>query len=249
MRVWELLNKALKIIYPRTTNGPVRQMFPLFLGVLAFLGASTIGSSSSYIKLVPSTTTVIQGERFAIDVYAQAHVPVNALDVTIAYAPEAISIISVDKAQSVLTIWTKEPEIKADTITLSGGTFRRGFVGEHLVATIKVEAKHTGSTEFFIKNAELLAGDGQGTKVAVSGTGESSKTSFIIYDESESPESIVAKVEFKINADIDGDGKVTLRDISSFMAAWSSKDQTYDFNQDGKMNFVDFSIILAKSFF
>lgn len=224
-------------------------MFPLFLGVLALLGASVVGSGTSYIKLVPSTTTVIAGERFTIDVFAQAHVPVNALDVTIAYAPEAISIISVDKAQSVLTIWTKEPEINKDTIVLSGGTFRRGFVGEHLVATIKVEAKNTGSTEFFIKNAELLAGDGQGTRVAVSGTGSNNKTSFVIFDENESPESIVAKVELKINADIDGDGEVTIKDISAFMSAWSSKSQNYDFNEDGKMNFVDFSIILAKSFF
>jgi hypothetical protein len=224
-------------------------MFPLFLGVLTVLGASVIGGSGSYIKLVPSTTTVLEGERFTIDIYAQARVPVNALDVTIAYAPEAISVISVDKGQSVLTIWTKEPQINKDTITLSGGTFRRGFVGEHLIASIKVEAKQTGNTEFFIKNAELLAGDGQGTKVPVSGTGESNKTSFVIYNESDSPESIIAKVDFKINADIDSDGAVTLKDVSVFMSAWKSKSQEFDFNSDGKMNFVDFSIILAKSFF
>jgi hypothetical protein len=249
MKLWQRIKSLFVKRHQGAANGNVRNMFPLVLGVLAVLGASVVGSSSSYIKLVPSTTAVIQGERFTIDVYAVASVPVNALDVTIAYAPEAISIISVDKGQSVLTIWTKEPEINPNTIVLSGGTFRRGFIGEHLVASIKVEAKHTGSTEFFIKNAELLAGDGLGTKVAVSGTGETNKTSFVIYDQNSSPESIVASVELKINADIDGDGEVTLKDVSSFMAAWNNKSNNYDFNKDGRMNFVDFSIILAKSFF
>jgi hypothetical protein len=224
-------------------------MFPLVLGFLAFLGAQAISSNSSYIKLVPSTSTVLEGERFFIDIYAGAHVPVNAIDLTISYLPEAVEVISVDKAQSVLTIWTKEPEINSNTIKLSGGTFRRGFIGEHLIATIKVEAKNTGSTEFLVSSAELLAGDGKGTPVSVTGTGEASKKTFVIYDQNEDPSKIAASVGLKIVTDIDGDGEVTLRDISSFMASWHNEDVKYDFNADGKMNFVDFSIILAKSFF
>lgn len=234
----------------RAKNAPtVRPMFPLVFGLLAFLGAAVVGSESSYIKLVPSTTAVLAGERFSIDIYANAHVPVNALDLTISYLPEAVEVLSVDKAQSVLTIWTKEPTINDRTITLSGGTFRKGFIGEHLVATIKVEAKYTGNTEFLVSNAELLAGDGLGTPVKVSGTGDASKQTFYIYDENEDPAKITANLGINITADIDGDGEVTLRDVSAFMVSWSNRDKTYDFNSDGRMNFVDFSIILAKSFF
>jgi hypothetical protein len=224
-------------------------MFPLVFGILAFLGASVVSSESSYIKLVPSATTVMAGERFSIDIYANAHVPVNAIDLTITYLPEAVKVISVDKAQSVLTIWTKEPTISNSTITLSGGTFRRGFVGEHLIATIKVEAKFSGNTEFLVSQAELLAGDGLGTPVKVSGTGDASKQTFYIYDENEDPSKITANLGLNITADIDGDGEVTLSDVSTFMVSWSNRDKTYDFNSDGRMNFVDFSIILAKSFF
>ncbi len=236
-------------LLPRQKSSTVRQMFPLVLGLLAFLGAQSIATQGSFIRLAPSATTVLQGERFSIDIYANAHVPVNAVDVTIEYLPEAIEVLSVDKAQSVLTIWTKEPEITTNTIALSGGTFRRGFIGEHLLATIKVQAKYTGKTEFMVKNAELLAGDGKGTPVSVTGIGDASKKSFVIYDENEDPAKITANIGVKITADIDGDGEVTLRDISSFMASWHTKDVTYDFNSDGRMNFVDFSIILAKSFF
>jgi len=246
--VGNIITSFFKLL-PRQKSSTVRQMFPLVLGLLAFLGAQSIATQGSFIRLAPSATTVLQGERFSIDIYANAHVPVNAVDVTIEYLPEAIEVLSVDKAQSVLTIWTKEPEITNNTIALSGGTFRRGFIGEHLLATIKVQAKHTGKTEFMVKNAELLAGDGKGTPVSVTGVGDASKKSFVIYDENEEPSKITANIGVKITTDIDGDGEVTLRDISSFMASWHAKDVTYDFNSDGRMNFVDFSIILAKSFF
>ena len=227
----------------------VKYMFPLVLGFVAVLSAAVINTSSSYIRLEPSQSEVMAGDRFSIDVYASAHVPVNALDIEIEYLPDVVTVLSIDKAQSVLTIWTEEPVIGTKTITLSGGTFRRGFVGEHLVATIKVEAKSSGQTEFMVSQAQLLAGDGKGTPVAVTGTGDASRTSFYIYDQDEDPAKISANLDLRINPDIDGDGNVSLRDISSFMSAWHSRQGNYDFNSDGRMNFIDFSIILAKSFF
>ena len=224
-------------------------MFPLFLGFLSVLSASVISTDKSYVRLEPSQTAVMQGERFSIDIYASAHVPVNAIDVEIQFSPDKVEIISVDKAQSVLTVWTQEPTVTGSMITLGGGTFRRGFVGEHLVATIKAEAKVNGVTEFLVSDAQLLAGDGRGTPVSVSGTGNESKQSFYIYDQDEDPSAISANLGVNITADINRDGVVTLKDISAFMAAWNTKSQVHDFNSDGKMNFVDFSIILAKSFF
>lgn len=246
------LRKLFYFFSPRletSTGTTVRYMFPLVLGFLAVLSASVVSSEKSYVRLEPSQTAVMQGERFTIDVYASAHVPVNAIDITIDFSNDKVEVISVDKAQSVLTVWTQEPTIKGSTITFGGGTFRRGFVGEHLVASIKAEAKVNGVTEFLVSQAQLLAGDGKGTPVAVSGTGSESKQSFYIYDQDEDPTAISASLGVNITADIDGDGKVTLRDISAFMSAWSDKTKVHDFNSDGKMNFVDFSIILAKSFF
>jgi len=240
--------KKITNLRPHSSAGTVQYMFPLFIGVAAILGASLISAEQSYIKLVPSKTAVMKGDNFSIKVYASAHVPVNAIDVNIDFSPGTVEVISVDKGQSVLTIWTKEPEVKGNTISLSGGTFRKGFVGEHLIATIKLKATTQGKTEFLIKNANLLAGDGKGTPVLVSITESSSKASFYIYDQSEDLSKISANVGIIINTDIDGDGKVTLKDISSFMAAWNSESATYDFNNDGRMNFIDFSIILSTSF-
>jgi hypothetical protein len=248
MKYLKNIFKNFRLRKSNSTAPTVRYMFPLVLGVVAILSASVISTESSYIRLESSQTSVMIGERFSIDVYASAHVPVNALDITINFNPDMVEVTGVDKAQSVLTVWTEEPTIRENSITMGGGTFRRGFVGEHLVATIKAEAKFNGMTEFIVKEAELLAGDGKGTPVTVTGTGEGSKRSFLIYDQDDSPDSISAEFGLNINPDIDGDGKVTLKDISAFMAAWHQESKIYDFNNDGKMNFRDFSIILAKSF-
>ncbi len=247
-----LIEIARTILQPflRPKSLTVRYMFPVVLSLAAILGASAISSvDSSYVRLNPSKTIVMSGEQFYIEVYAYAHVPVNALDIAIQFDPNSLDIMSVDKAQSVLTIWSQEPKVQNNSITFGGGTYRRGFIGEHLIATIKVKAKSSGKTEFLIKNAQFLAGDGKGTPVLLTQDPENSEKSFIIYNQNEDPAKISADFGLGISADIDGDGTVTLKDISSFMAAWYSGGITYDFNNDSKMNFIDFSIILARSFF
>jgi hypothetical protein len=244
--IWKRYLKSRQIRRVAT----VRYMFPLVFGMVAILGATAItGFNSSYIKLTPSETLVENGETFSIAVFASAHVPVNAVDIEIAFSSKDVEIISVDKGQSVLTIWKEDPIIGKNSIKISGGTFRRGFIGEHLVATIKVKAKYNGQTEFLVSNVRLLAGDGKGTKVAVSESDPNSRTSFYIYDQNQDPAKISAEITVRINEDINGDGRITLADISAFLSAWHNKSTTYDFNDDKKMNFSDFSIILAKSFF
>lgn len=240
----------LRSYFLPTEKRPVRRMFPILVGFLAFLGASTISSlDSSYIKLTPSQSVVMSGETFYIEVFAYAHVPVNALDVTLEFDEASLEILSVDKGQSVLTLWTEEPAVEGSRITLSGGTYRRGFLGEHLVATVKAKAKGSGKAEFKVSDAVLLAGDGSGKPVSLARNTEESAKSFVIYNQNEDPRTLQASLNVGISADIDGDGVVTLKDISTFMSAWYSGEKRYDFNNDAKMNFIDFSIILARSFF
>ncbi len=231
-----------------TRSGTIKFMFPMIFGALVIFGASVISSDKSYVKLISSQSTVMQGENFSIKVYANANVPVNAVDVSIQFSQDKVEVLGVNKGESVLTVWTEEPSVKNGLIKLSGGTFKRGFLGEHLIATINAKALISGQTEFLVQNAVLLAGDGLGTSVSVDTTKSKTSSSFYIYDQSEDPSKISAKLALSINADIDGDGNVSLKDVSAFMSNWYSQNMVYDFNADGKMNFVDFSIILAKSF-
>lgn len=233
----------------RARVGTVRFMFPAMVLAAAALGAAVVTSTeASYVRLESSATTVEAGQRFSIDVYAYAHVPVNAVDITLRFDGRAVEVVEVDRGQSVLTIWTEDPIVESDRVILRGGTFRRGFVDEHKIATIDLQAKHTGQSTFSATDIVLLAGDGAGSAVSVAESAGQT-VSLYVYDENTSPESIGVDVAVDIITDIDGDGAVTLRDISAFMAAWHNRDRIFDFNNDGRMSFRDFSIILANFFF
>lgn len=233
----------------KTRIGTIRFMFPALVSLTAVLGAAAITATDiSYIKLSTSQTTVEAGSQFSIDVFAYAHVPVNAVDITLQFDGDAVEVLGVDRGQSVLTIWTEEPVVKNDKVILRGGTFRKGFIREHKIATIELKAKGTGQSQFVATDVVLLAGDGAGSPVSVADA-NTSTVSLYIYDENTNPENIGVDVAINIITDIDGDGEVTLKDISSFMSAWTNKSKIYDFNDDGRMTFRDFSIILANFIF
>ena len=132
-------------------------------------------------------------------------------------------------------------------MSLSGGTFRKGFIGEHKIATLELKAKQSGQSTFSTADVQLLAGDGKGTPVKTAEADDSS-LSFYVYDATTDPAAIGVTVGVDIKTDLDGDGKVSLKDVSSFMGAWSNSSHVYDFDGDGRMSFKDFSIILADVF-
>jgi hypothetical protein len=226
----------------------VKTMFSL-LSIALLLGAAAIsGNTASYIRLQTDKTSVKAGDHFMLDVYAYASVPVNAIDVTLKFKEGTVDVVGIDKGQSVLTIWTQEPKVEKDKVVISGGTFRNGFVGEHKIITLDLVAKQTGQSTFSASDVQLLAGDGKGTPVKTAES-DASSVSFYVYDEkSADPSKIAINVSVGIVSDIDGDGKVSLKDVSSFMGAWANSSHIYDFNGDGKMTFGDFSIILADVF-
>lgn len=229
-------------------KGTVRYMFSSVFSIALLLGAAALTSTDvSYVRLEASQTTIKAGDQFYIDVYAYAHVPVNAVDVTLEFDDNSVSVLGVDTGQSVLTIWTEEPTVKGNQVVLRGGTFRKGFITEHKIATVNMQAKKTGQSSFLASEVVLLAGDGQGTPVAVAES-TNSNVNLYIYDQNTEPGSIGINVEIKIVTDINGDGKVTLQDVSVFMSAWSTKSRIFDFNSDGRMTFKDFSIILSDLF-
>jgi hypothetical protein len=233
----------------RSRNGTVRFMFPALISFAAILGAAAITSEDvSYVRLETSDATIEAGKPFSVDVFAYAHVPVNAVDITLQFDSSSVEVTGVDTGQSVITIWTQEPAIEDEKVILRGGTFRNGFLQEHKIATINLKGRKIGQSLLQATDIMLLAGDGAGSPVAVAEV-SGSEVSLYIYDENTSPENIAIAVSVNLITDIDGDGKVTLRDISAFMGSWHSKNKLYDFNGDGRMTFRDFSIILASYFF
>lgn len=239
------LTQFIKKRRPVPPNRTVRYMFSLaFLLVLVLSVASVVGSSKSAIVLETNQKQHAPGEPFSIDVYAVATAPVNAVSLSIAYPEDKIEILGIDRGESVITLWTSDPRVENGSIILEGGTYRKGFVGKHLIATINAKARATGEVVITTKEANLLAGDGRGTKIDAK-VGEDSVVRVQI---AESNGTLEGEAVVLLVSDVNADGKVSLEDISIFMVEWVKQNNRYDFNNDGAMTFKDFSILLSNYF-
>lgn len=249
----KFLKSIITFIFPTAVlrNSKTVQYAFSFMFIFAALAgmAAVVSTSESTIKIVSSSEAVERGKQFSVDVIVKAATPVNAVDIAIAFSADQVEVLGVDRGESVLTLWTADPKVENGVVYLQGGTYQRGFIGEHKIATINVKALKNGQATFMPKTIKLLAGDGKGTQVAAKTEGAAFKTA--IYDPGTTPPeavSLKAAGEVLVVTDVDNDGKVTLRDISSFMGSWTGGGAIYDFNNDGQMTFRDFSIILADFF-
>ncbi len=244
------LRYLIRLIFPTATlrNSPtVRYAFSFLFLFAAIIGmAAVVGKDGTYIKIVTPTKTIEAGAEFPVDVYVYAATPVNAVDIAVSFPTSQIEILGIDKGESVITLWTEDPFVSGNNVFLQGGTYKRGFVGEHKIATINAKALTSGKAEFITSSAKILAGDGKGTEIVTDLS--RGKLVTTIREPGTLGSILQAEGTVVVITDIDGDGTVSLRDISSFMASWSSKDRILDFNGDGNMTFRDFSIILADFF-
>jgi len=246
-----MFNALWKLFFPKYTDSrltPVKYAFPLVIMTALFASfASVISENSSYVTVRTSVNTVGQHDQFYIDISVKAHVPINAVDLVIAYPDKQIAVESIDIGTSVITLWTETPYAKNGNIYLRGGTFRKGFVGEHTIARVRAKALTAGDARILVTDTQLVAGDGLGTEVV---TGSDTKnTQAYIKVVADGEGKITGEVLISVVTDIDGDGDIDMSDISAFMSAWFSKKSIYDFNGDGKMTIKDFSILLAAFFF
>lgn len=254
------LHRLIRIFtapFIRKKSFTVHYAFPLVFTFAALLGAAAVITSDgkSSVRIEVSETSLQAGDRFEIDVYANATVAVNAVDIALRFPSEQIKVLSIDTGESVITLWAQDPYVKNSTVYLQGGTFRRGFIGNHLIATINAQAIETGLAQMAVGEVTLLAGDGSGSKVSVGKNAQASQDLYIakageLREEGEQgPMTLQNTASVVIVTDIDGDNAVTLADVSRFMLGWASKNVLYDFDGDGYMTFKDFGIILSDSFF
>jgi hypothetical protein len=244
--IWSIIHYLIPTTALRSTM-TVRFAFPLLFAFATFLGlASIVSTSASAIELELKTTVVNKNSDFQIDVYATALVPVNAVNIAIDYSADLIEVLGIDKGQSVITLWTEDPKATNGVITLTGGTYRKGFIGKHLIATINARAKVDGKANFVVKKAELYAGDGKASAVLTKL--DNGRADIMVTSQPVQSNSGIAdqkSISVYVVTDIDHDGAVSMADITTFMKNWFTRSALYDFNNDGLMTINDLSILLS----
>lgn len=251
----ETLRKIIRrILYPyrRRPSRTVRFAFPIVLVGAAVLMASVASVNEQPVVLLEVSPTQVEiGESAQLDIRINTAKSINALTIIINAPTDRVLMDSIRLSDSVITLWTEEPQIKDGKIILRGGTFRRGFVGEHTIAQVDFTPSSAGPFSFTADNIELIAGDGQGTVIRPEAEMVRSDTVYAFSPES-AELSATDKSRFeeaiRKQLQIATDRAVGLRDVSRFMSAWTSKSTVYDFDGDGSMTFRDFAILLAYSF-
>ncbi len=137
-----------------------------------FLLVTSSVALAADLSLSPSTGSYSIGQTFTV---AMKAVPngdnVNAVESTLSFNPEVLSVVSISKNGSAFSLWTTEPTFSntKGTIDLGGGSptpFKT--TSDILSITFRTVAAGTGSVNF--SKASVLAADGRGTDVYKNGT-------------------------------------------------------------------------------
>jgi hypothetical protein len=217
----------------------------LALGLMAAVSLSDQPTTVD-LGLQSGGSVVTVGKPFQIVVAVDAKEPINAVEMDLLYEEKFLEIEQIRDGESVLTIWAEEPTASGGVVHFRGGTFRRGFVGEHKLITMTARATKSGTFRIHPQRVLLLAGDGDGTKIELSAKDVTPLTLTARSQEAAMVDDAVKSIWH--DTDISGDGRVTMRDISIFMSAWGKTEIIYDFTGDNRMTFPDFSVILTHYF-
>ena len=127
------------------------------LGVSPTAGSFAVGSTFSVTLIGATDATAL-----------------NAVSGTLSFPQNTLEVINVSKAQSMISLWVKDPAFSnaVGTVQFEGVVPNPGYTGTDgriLVITFKV--KSTGSATLSYTSGSILANDGDGTEILTSKSG------------------------------------------------------------------------------
>jgi hypothetical protein len=225
----------------------------LHINLAALLAAatSTLDSAPATLYFTPyGETHATVDDTVDIDINLNAHLPINALGVTVKYPKDIIELVAISKKKSFLDLWTEDTVIKEGSgeLHFSGGTTKNGgMLGTSTVLSLSMKAKKAGDATLTIENLEVLAADGKGTVLDT----DSRSITYAISAKPPAPPTATSPATSvpapPQSADFNADGKVTLIDMSILIIKMMSLyDPRYDLNVDGAVNFSDLSVLFSR---
>ena len=209
-------------------------------------------STSTIIFFTPqSGEKIAPGDTVTVDVNVNTNVPIDATGALIRYPEESFSVVGISKENSFLDLWTEETTIKEGLgeIVFSGGTTARdGHMGTGTIMTLTLKAKKDGDAVLSFDNVRIFPHDGSGKPLQH----EARSLTYSIASKlaSAKPQNGTPSNEplaKRPAADLNGDGSITLSDLSILMVGMLSPyNPRYDLNADGSINLSDLSILLSK---
>lgn len=136
--------------------------------VAAFLCIPIITHAAT-LGLTPNTAVYTSGATFSVSVVVNTEgQAINAIDGSLRFNPNELTVVSVTRSGSIFNLWTTEPTFSnsAGTISFGGGLPPPGYTGARgTVMTVTFRAATAGTKRVNFAEASVLAADGRGTNV------------------------------------------------------------------------------------
>ncbi|MBX4215999.1 hypothetical protein KW797_03545 [Candidatus Parcubacteria bacterium] len=157
---------------------PRRILAILFLIAAGFF-AIPDGALAATLDLSPLTGTYAPGATFPLRVrVSSTDEAMNAVSGTVVFPEDLLEVVSLSKADSIISLWVQEPSYSNanGTVNFEGIVLNPGFTGSAgRILTIQFRAKARGQANINFTSSSVLANDGKGTNILTT-TGNSQIT-------------------------------------------------------------------------
>jgi Cohesin domain len=140
-----------------------------FVACIALFNIHTEQAYAANLSVSPSSVTSKVGKTFTVDLVVSNNTDaINAASALVTYPQDTLSVVSVSKAGSFISLWAEEPVFSNEkgTLTLEGVALNPGFnktTGKIISITFK--ALQEGNVSIAVKSGSVLANDGNATDV------------------------------------------------------------------------------------
>lgn len=146
----------------------------LFILVALFVLMSPLAAFAATMSMSPATGVYSAGSTFTARVVVNsAGKSINAAEGTIKFNPQEVTVVSIDRSNSIFSLWVTEPSFSnsAGTVNFSGG-LPTGYTGSSgTVFNITFRTTNASTARVSLTGGAVLANDGMGTNVLTSMNG------------------------------------------------------------------------------
>ncbi len=134
-----------------------------------FISLSVQSVSAANLSISPSSVTTKVGKTFSVDLVVNNNIDaINAASALITFPQDTLSVVSISKTGSFISLWAEEPAFSNEkgTVTLEGVALNPGFnKATGKIITITFKALQEGNVSIVVKSGSVLANDGNATDV------------------------------------------------------------------------------------
>lgn len=147
----------------------IKSFFSKMLFAGAAFGLFPILANAATLTFSPQSGTYSAGSAITVNVYVSStDQSMNAVSGEVSFPTKFLSVSSVSKSGSIISLWTVDPTFSnsAGTVNFEGIVLNPGFTGSNgKVISITFVAKSTGNANVKFDSGSVLANDGAGTSI------------------------------------------------------------------------------------